>query len=113
AGADGAARVSVEDGEPRVGEREHLEPRRRAVREMWPAVDLQDEAAAATRARADEPGVEVVPFLVADGVVLRVAAIRREPAAAVPRQAAAGAGVEEVAGDREPELAVELLAEAA
>jgi hypothetical protein len=59
-------------------------------------MDLQDEAAAATRARADEPGVELVPFLVADGVVLRVAPIRREPAAAVLRQAAQGAGFDGV-----------------
>src|SRR6266540_1149716 len=83
---DRAPRVPVEDGEAGLGEREHLEPRRRPVGEVGPAVDLEDETAAAPSSRPYEPGVEVVAVAVANRVVLRLPTVGREPAASVSRE---------------------------
>src|SRR5207248_10307950 len=85
------ARVRVDDGDARVGEGEHLEPRRGAVGDMRAAVDLGDEPPPLAAARRDVPSLDLVPVGVRHGEALRVSPPAAEPAAPVSGEAAQAA----------------------
>src|SRR5919204_647821 len=84
-----AARVGVDDGDPRVREREHLEPRRRAVGDVRAAVDVEDERPPArASSAAHDPCLDLVPVQVCHRERFRVGAPAAEPTAPVARERA-------------------------